>query len=185
MSLLSPAPTPAGPVAGLVPGFVRQPLQVGVRLMIVAVLAMALALIGPAGEANAAKKNGGKQTARSAKIVNASTVALRQVGDPYRYGSAGPNAFDCSGLMQFSFRQAGISIPRTSRAQAAGARKIAKKNLRRGDLMFFHNGGRVYHVAMFLGRKNGRVQMVHSPSSGKRVHRTTPWTSSWFAGTYR
>ena len=137
---------------------------------------LGLAALGPVADADAASQQ---------RISRAATVAVNQIGDPYRYGAAGPGAFDCSGLMYYSYRKAGISIPRTSSAQARRAHRIPKRQLRRGDLMFFTNGGGVYHVAMFLKRTDGRVLMVHSPGRGKRVQRTHAWTSSWFAGTLR
>ena len=59
--------------------------------------------------------------------------------------------------MQYSFRKAGIKIPRTSSAQARRAHRIPKRKLRRGDLMFFTNGGGVYHAAMFLKRDQRRA----------------------------
>jgi cell wall-associated NlpC family hydrolase len=128
----------------------------------------------------------GAEAARGDKIRKAARVATHQVGDRYQYGAAGPRRFDCSGLVYFSSRRAGLSgVPRTSRDQARHTRKIAKRDLRRGDLMFFHDGGDVYHVGIFLRRKGGKPVMVHSPSTGKRVHRATPWTSQWYAGTLR
>jgi cell wall-associated NlpC family hydrolase len=57
--------------------------------------------------------------------------------------------------------------------------------MRPGDLMFFHAGGSVYHVSIFIGHQNGRPMMVHSPGSGRRVTVAAPWTSSWFGGTLR
>ena len=150
------------------------------RLVLLPVLALALtlaaAVLGPAPEASAASTH---------RVLRASTVALHQLGDPYRYGAAGPHAFDCSGLVQYSYRKAGIRLPRTSAAQARRAHRISKGKLRRGDLMFFNNGGRVYHAAIFLGWRHGRAQMVHSPKPGQRVKRATPWTSRWFAATVR
>ena len=140
------------------------------------VVLFGLTALGPVADADAASKQ---------RVSRAAKVALQQLGDPYRYGSAGPRAFDCSGLMHFSFRRAGIKIPRTSSAQARRAHRIPKRKLRRGDLMFFTNGGGVYHAAMFLKRTKGRVLMVHSPGSGKRVQRARPWTGSWFAATLR
>ena len=122
---------------------------------------------------------------RAQRITKAVKVALQQRGDHYRYGASGPTAFDCSGLVQYSFRRAGLKIPRTSRDQAHRARRIAKSHLRRGDLMFFTNGGRVYHVAMFIGRAKGKIRMLHAPSTGKRVRIDHPWTNKWFAGTLR
>jgi cell wall-associated NlpC family hydrolase len=123
---------------------------------------------------------------RGQRAVKAMKVAKHQKGDPYSYGSNGPHRFDCSGLIQFSFRKAGFTnIPRTSDQQARFAKRIKRKNMRKGDLMFFHNGGNVYHVAIFTGWHNGRRWMVHAPSSGKRVHSTKPWTGRWFPGTLR
>ena len=95
---------------------------------------------------------------RQQKVLRAASIALRQIGDPYRYGADGPGSFDCSGLMQYSFRRAGIKIPRTSSAQARRAHRIPKSKLRRGDLMFFSDGGGVYHAAMFLEAQQGHVR---------------------------
>ncbi len=133
--------------------------------------------LGPVADASAATKN--------QRILRAATIALHQIGDRYRYGAAGPRAFDCSGLMQYSFRKAGLRIPRTSSAQARRAHRIPKSRLRRGDLMFFTNGGGVYHAAMFLRRTHGHVLMVHAPGTGQRVQRARPWTNHWFAATLR
>ncbi|GAB3990844.1 C40 family peptidase [Nocardioides marmoraquaticus] len=152
-------------------------LRIPAQLLLVVVMALGLLLASPVGDAHAAS--------RAKKISNATGIALNQKGDPYRYGAAGPSAFDCSGLIYYSFRKAGVSVPRTSGAQAGAVRRVAKSNLKRGDLMFFHNGGRVYHAAIFLGRSKGKVHMLHSPSSGKRVSKASPWTSSWFGGTLR
>jgi cell wall-associated NlpC family hydrolase len=157
-----------------VPSLVRARNLVLLPLLALAMLAGGTVL-SPAADASARKQ----------RVNRAASVALHQVGDPYRYGAAGPRAFDCSGLMQYSFRKAGIRLPRTSSAQGRRAHHIAKSRLRRGDLMFFHQGGRVYHVAMFLNWSRGHAVMVHSPSPGKRVQRARPWTTHWFAGTLR
>ncbi len=144
-------------------------------LMTLALVA-AVSLLAPVPDAAAASKS---------RVSRAARVALQQVGDPYRYGSNGPNAFDCSGLLQYSFRRAGIKLPRTSSAQAQRAHRISRGKLRRGDLMFFTNRGRVYHTAIFLKWKRGRALMVHAPSSGKRVQRAYAWTNSWYAASLR
>jgi cell wall-associated NlpC family hydrolase len=157
------------------PSFVRLRNLVLLPLVTLAVL-LGVAALGPAAEA---------ATTRSQKVDRAATVALQQVGDPYRYGATGPRSFDCSGLMQYSFRRAGITVPRTSKAQAKRAHRISKGKLRRGDLMFFTGRGGVYHAAMFLRWSKGKAVMVHAPGSGKRVRVDRPWTSSWFAATMR
>jgi len=117
------------------------------------------------------------------KVADATRVAVHQKGDPYKYGAAGPGRFDCSGLTYFSFRKAGFRhIPRTSSAQAHWARHIKKRNVRRGDLVFFTNGSGVYHVGVFAGRRHGAKYVLHAPYSGARVRRERIWTSHWFAG---
>ncbi len=110
---------------------------------------------------------------------------MRQRGDAYAYGAAGPDRFDCSGLVFYSFRRAGFAVPRTSGAQAGFTRRIAKQDMRAGDLMFFYGSGGVYHAAIFLTWSHGHAVMVHSPGSGQRVRIAVPWTSSWFGGTLR
>lgn len=119
------------------------------------------------------------------RIASARRTALAQRGDAYSYGAAGPSAFDCSGLIFYSYRRAGFDVPRTSGAQAAYTRRIAKQDMRPGDLMFFSNSGGVYHAAIYLGSKNGQAVMLNSPGSGQRVTVGAPWTSSWFGGTLR
>lgn len=119
------------------------------------------------------------------RVLNARDIAMRQRGDAYAYGAAGPERFDCSGLIRYAYGRAGFAVPRTSSAQAGHARRIAKKDLRSGDLMFFHGSGGVYHAAIFLRWSRGHAVMLHSPGSGQRVRVAVPWTSQWFAGTLR
>ncbi|CUR59494.1 putative NLP/P60 protein [metagenome] len=121
------------------------------------------------------------------RIDRAVTIAVRQIGDGYRYGAAGPRRFDCSGLLKFSYRKAGFErVPRTSDAQARWGHRVKKSNLRRGDLMFFHDGGNVYHAAIFLKRaKHGAVVMLDSQRPGTTVHRRHPWTGEWFGRSLR
>lgn len=116
------------------------------------------------------------------KIQKAVTVAKRQIGDPYVYGATGPGSFDCSGLTAYAYGKAGIRLPRTSDAQARHARPVSRKNLRRGDLIFFHSGGNVYHVGIYWGRNNGNRLILDAPRPGERVGYTRMWTNSWFAG---
>jgi cell wall-associated NlpC family hydrolase len=119
------------------------------------------------------------------RVLTARDTAMRQRGDAYAYGAAGPDRFDCSGLVRYSYGRAGFAVPRTSGAQAGYARRIAKKSLRSGDLMFFYGSGGVYHAAIFLRWERGHAVMVHSPGAGQRVRVAVPWTSQWFAGTLR
>jgi cell wall-associated NlpC family hydrolase len=121
----------------------------------------------------------------AARVLTAKSIAMNQRGDGYAYGAAGPSSFDCSGLIYYSYRRAGLDVPRTSAAQAGATRRIAKQDMRAGDLMFFTGSGGVYHAAIFLGWSHGHAVMLHSPGSGQRVQVAVPWTSRWFGGTLR
>jgi cell wall-associated NlpC family hydrolase len=150
-----------------------------IALAAAAMIAAALVLVSSAAPADAAGKR------RNARVVDAVKTVKRQVGDPYKYGAAGPHRFDCSGLVKFSFKRNNVPVPRTSSAQARHTKRIKRKRMRRGDLMFFHNRGSVYHVAMFVGWRNGRRQMIHASRPGVPVKRAVPWTNAWYAGTLR
>ena len=151
-------------------------------------LAVGLLATAPTADAHAAPAERPTHRERTAKkIVSALDIAKRQKGDPYRYGAAGPGAFDCSGLTYFAFRRAGFgNIPRTSSAQAGFARRISRANMHRGDLMFFYDGGGVYHVGVYAGTgEHGKRWVLHAPYSGTRVRTDRVWTDSWFPGTLR
>ena len=96
----------------------------------------------------------------------AADAAQKLVGAPYRYGGATPSGFDCSGLVQYSYRQAGLLLPHNTEMQRRIAKPIRLAELRRGDLLFFDEGSRKNsHVGIYVGA--GRF--VHAPSSGKHV----------------
>jgi murein DD-endopeptidase len=96
----------------------------------------------------------------------AASHAAKMVGKPYRYGGSSPAGFDCSGLVQYSYRQAGITLPHNTDKQRSVSRLIKVADLRRGDLLFFNQEGKKYgHVAIYLGEG----KFVHAPSSGKSV----------------
>ena len=101
--------------------------------------------------------------ASSAAAQAAVNTALAQVGDPYVYGAGGPNAFDCSGLTQYAFSAAGVSLPHSSRSQSGMGQAVSRSELQPGDLLFYYSP--TSHVAMYIG--NG--QMVHASTSGKPV----------------
>jgi cell wall-associated NlpC family hydrolase len=90
-------------------------------------------------------------------------TALAQQGDPYVWGGAGPNSFDCSGLTQYAYAAAGIKLPHSSRLQSTMGTPVAYSNLQPGDLVFFYTP--VSHVGMYIG--NG--QMVHASTYGQPV----------------
>lgn len=95
-------------------------------------------------------------------------AARQQIGRPYRYGGATPSGFDCSGLTSWAWKQAGVTLPRTSRDQAAWATRITRAEAQPGDLVFYSSSGprgTVSHVALYAG--NGRI--IHASSSRGRV----------------
>ena len=92
--------------------------------------------------------------------------ALKMVGKPYRYGGSSPAGFDCSGLIQYSYKQAGVSLPRSTDDLLRLSQPLRGSHLRRGDLLFFdQEGKKKSHVGIYLG--DGKF--VHAPSSGKQV----------------
>ena len=89
--------------------------------------------------------------------------ALSKLGKPYRWGASGPNAFDCSGLTQYAYAAAGITLPHSSLSQSRMGTAVSRGDLQPGDLVFFYSP--VSHVGMYIG--NG--QMVHASTSGQPV----------------
>lgn len=89
-------------------------------------------------------------------------LALEHQGEPYVWGTAGPDRFDCSGLVWYVFKQLGVKLPRTVAGQYRSGRPIPKDQLQPGDLVFFRNLG---HVGIYIGNN----QFVHAPHTGSYV----------------
>ncbi|GAA1218250.1 C40 family peptidase [Prauserella alba] len=105
-------------------------------------------------------------------------VAASQAGKPYAYGASGPQRFDCSGFAQFVHRQVGIRLPRTSSQQHRAVRAAANHAKVPGDLVFFHEGGSVYHVGIYAGGDH----VWAAPESGDVVRKQRIWTDTYYAG---
>jgi cell wall-associated NlpC family hydrolase len=103
---------------------------------------------------------GGPHSSEAAVVIQA---ALSRIGSPYSWGAAGPNAFDCSGLVMWSFQQAGISLPHSSQALAAGGQPVALSDIQPGDLVTYYSDAS--HVAIYIG--DG--MMVHASTYGMPV----------------
>jgi cell wall-associated NlpC family hydrolase len=99
----------------------------------------------------------------SARAAAAVAAALSALGKPYVWGANGPSGFDCSGLMQWSYAQAGVSIPRTSQGQRYAGRQVPLSQAQPGDLVTYRSDAS--HVAMYMG--NGQV--IHAPYPGAPV----------------
>jgi cell wall-associated NlpC family hydrolase len=94
-------------------------------------------------------------------------TAMSKLGKPYVYGATGPNSFDCSGLVQYAYKAAGITLPRTSAAQSQVGTAVSQSALKPGDLVFFYSGPS--HVGIYIGGGN----VVHAPTTGDVV-KVTP-----------
>ena len=112
----------------------------------------------------AGKNTLSRVSAEAQRVQTVVNAAKAHLGLPYLYGGTSPSTgFDCSGLTQYAFRQAGITIPRVSYEQAAAGRSVPYSQLRVGDLVAFNSP--VSHVGIYVG--NG--QFIHSPKTGDVV----------------
>jgi cell wall-associated NlpC family hydrolase len=118
------------------------------------------ALAGPALAAPSADQ---LPLAPSSAAGIAVRTALAQVGDRYVWGTTGPDTFDCSGLTSYAYAAAGVTLPHSSRAQAALGRAVSRAELQPGDLVYFFSP--VSHIGLYIG--NG--MMVHARTSGRPV----------------
>ncbi|WP_216590957.1 C40 family peptidase [Streptomyces brasiliscabiei] len=129
-------------------------------------------LTGPASPVSASTE------APNSRAAAAVSYAYSKLGSPYVWGATGPNAFDCSGLTLAAYRAAGVSLPRTTYSQIAAGRRVARSELRPGDLVFFYSG--ISHVGIYVG--NG--QMIHAPNPSAPV-RVAPLDEMPYAGATR
>ncbi len=104
-------------------------------------------------------------------------AAESKLGSPYVYGAAGPDAFDCSGLVQWAYKQAGLNLPRTSYDQAAAGVAVAQSDLQVGDVISFYGGS---HSGIYAG--NGNV--IHASTAGQPV-KLAPVSSMPYDGARR
>ncbi len=106
----------------------------------------------------------------SATRANIMAVAASYVGTPFRYGGTSPSGFDCSGFTGYVFAQVGVSLPRTSGAQAASAVRISRAEALPGDLVYLPG-----HVGIYAG--NG--MMYDSPRTGRTVSKRAMWSADF------
>ncbi|MFE4972143.1 NlpC/P60 family protein [Kitasatospora sp. NPDC056651] len=106
-----------------------------------------------------------KVAAGSSRGAAALSYAASKIGSPYVWGATGPGSFDCSGLMVWAYNQAGVSLPRTSQAQAGAGTRIGTdlSKAQPGDLLIFYSDA--HHVGIYAG--NGQV--LHAPKPGASV----------------
>jgi cell wall-associated NlpC family hydrolase len=105
--------------------------------------------------------------ASGSKVETAIAFARAQLGEPYKWGGAGPGSWDCSGLVMKAWGAAGVGFPHSASAQFTQSKRVSVGSVQRGDLVFWSNGSAksIYHVAMYLG--GGK--MIHAPRPGRNV----------------
>jgi cell wall-associated NlpC family hydrolase len=114
----------------------------------------------PPGDMAPPGDNPGGGSPAAATVIQA---ALSRIGDPYVWGGSGPSQFDCSGLVMWSFQQAGISLPHSSQALAQGGQAVSMDKIQPGDLVTYYSDAS--HVAIYIG--DG--MMVHASTFGVPV----------------
>ncbi|GAA4929271.1 C40 family peptidase [Streptomyces coeruleoprunus] len=143
-----------------------------------AVSALTLAAVGGTLLAPGAVPDAQAAPAAANKALN---VAASKKGSPYQWGATGPYRFDCSGLTLYSYKKAGKSLPRTAQAQYNKTRSIPSSSRRKGDLVFFHGRGGVYHVGIYAGNN----KIWHAPKTGSWVKLDRIWSRSVSYGRVR
>ncbi len=116
--------------------------------------------------------------------------ANKHIGKPYRHGMKGPSAFDCSGFTSYVYKQFGYSISPSSRVQYTDGVSIDRKNLRKGDLVFFtsrSSGKNVGHVGIVVKADNetGNFEFIHASIKGVKIDKCEGYYANRYVGARR
>ncbi|AUG81286.1 hypothetical protein CFP65_6639 [Kitasatospora sp. MMS16-BH015] len=133
-------------------------------------------------QAQAPAKAQTQAPAATGSMAAAISFAESKLGQAYVYGGTSDGGWDCSGLTQAAFRQAGISLPRVAADQADATTRVSLDNLQPGDLLFWSNNGSnsgVYHVALYVG--DGKYVEAANPRAGVKTETVANWAPD-FAG---
>lgn len=106
---------------------------------------------------------------KGSEAKTSTKLLKKQLGKKYVWGATGPKTFDCSGLTTYAFKKKGVKIPRRAIQQSKVGKKVSRKNLKKGDLVFFDTSKRkkgfVNHVGIYLGNN----KFIHASSAKKKV----------------
>lgn len=123
-----------------------------------------------------------RQDSNRTQIVK---TATRLINTPYRYGGNSPKGFDCSGFTQYVYQNAaGIKLARSADQQSKGGKKLALKNCKPGDLVFFKNKGRIDHVGIIHRISGSDIWMIHASSSRGVVSEEITQSPYWGSRIY-
>ncbi|GGZ95438.1 glycoside hydrolase [Streptomyces bluensis] len=103
-------------------------------------------------------------TPASGSVATVISFLKAQLGDAYVLGASGPNAWDCSSLMQAAYKQVGVDLPRVSQDQSTVGTEVSLSNLQVGDILYWGAKGSAYHVGTYIG--NGQYLDAANPSKG-------------------
>ncbi|MGW0117541.1 C40 family peptidase [Streptomyces sp. NPDC003327] len=130
---------------------------------------------GSSSSSDSGSSTSGSETRTEAPSGSAAAIvafARAQIGDAYVSGGTGPNSWDCSGLVQAAYREAGIDLPRISYQQSSMGTSVSLSNLQPGDILYWGSRSGSYHVAIYVG--GGMYVGAQNPSTGV-VERSLDW----------
>lgn len=171
-------------------GLGRDALKVGAGVALAVVLALAFAVASIAALLAApAVAPTALPDSRPGRVISGPLsslvveIARTQLGKPYLWGGARPETgFDCSGLVQWAYRQVGIALPRTAQQQFGATARLSPEQIQPGDLVFFaHTNPLSADPVTHVGIYAGGGWMVNAPDEGDVVRETAVFTGFWGA----
>ncbi|MGW0464452.1 C40 family peptidase [Streptomyces sp. NPDC003027] len=133
--------------------------------------------LSASASSDSSDSSGSSSYSADTQVASGSAAAIvafarAQVGDAYVSGGTGPNSWDCSGLVQAAYRQAGIDLPRVSSSQSSMGTSVSLSSLQPGDILYWGSRSGSYHVAVYVG--GGMYVGAQNPSTGV-VERSLDW----------
>ncbi|WP_342673455.1 C40 family peptidase [Streptomyces sp. ICBB 8177] len=117
---------------------------------------------------NSSSASSSSSSSASGSVASVVSFVESQVGKAYVMGATGPDAYDCSGLVQAAYRTIGVDLPRVSEDQSTAGTQVSLSDLQPGDILYWGSAGSAYHVAIYIG--GGNFIGAQNPSSGVVEH---------------